>query len=162
MKLVYLLVCLSLVARIYASDDYWCIFYKFNSDKECQTCYNSDVVGGKCTGRKVPGCKIIYSLGYSSNCQQCSEGFYSFDWDGVDRKVDEQCKPVSQADLVDNCVGYAKSQNGGIYCKECGRRYKPGLTGDKPNNTCVKSNDTNCERQSFRFIYNGVPYWTCN
>ena len=157
MKSVVLLFCLSLVACSNASESYWCIQYESRQNPTCNTCFNSDVSGGKCTGQKLENCTIAATSEYyaGSKCIQCDPNYYTRSQDGV-------CTKVPQENSVENCVGYYQDKEGKITCSECGLGFMPGLSGGIPNNTCITTLYPGCSRQAFFRVMKGKPYYNCN
>ena len=130
MKTVCLIFCLSLIVSINAADNYWCVFTSYNHADVCLVCYNSDLVQGKCTGRKVPGCMLVTrNSEINDPTCQCDPGYYgSYNDPTNPTPTDDQCKVVPQENIVNNCASYYKGQDGTVKCSSCKRGYMPGLS----------------------------------
>ena len=118
MKFVSLLFCLILVVSINASDNFWCL-KRTRSTNDCEVCYNSDLVDGKCTCTKILGCQYI---GKDGKCIQCESDFYLA---YQPAKKEEQCIRVTKYNIVDQCARYSQLSDNTVTCKACQMGYMP-------------------------------------
>ena len=160
MKIVFFLACLSVVACINTSQNYWCVKIEYiYSTPYCVKCYNSDIEDGKCNGKKIEGCTISYKGPFDAwpSCVQCDIGYHGLR-NGV---MGPYCGKVKQEELVTNCVGYYDFRTDKQTCVECANGFMPGLDEKgELNNTCIKSLYQGCERQGV-WGWDHQQYYNC-